>query len=203
MAVTDNDILRVVQTMTWDDGNIIQNVYNCKITGGGGPYDDQDVADDMAEWMDEIYDGLAGVLSSELNVGEAVTYLYDAVGDDWDEVAGAVPTFAPIAIGQYLAQGVAAMVRANSTDPDVQARKFFGGLTEDSSIDGGWSVSVLASLVAAGLDWITPFVGTETGATITPGVWSPTQSLFFAFVEHLIVNAIANYQRRRRPGVGV
>jgi hypothetical protein len=203
MTVTDDDILRVVQTLTWADGNIIQNVYNCKISGGGGPYDDQDVADDMADWMDTIYDGLAAAMSSELNTGEAVTYLFDPVGSDWDEVAGDVPTFTPAAGGEYLPTGVAAMARANSTDPDVQARKFFGGFTEDVAIDGGWTTSALALLVAAGLDWITAFTGTATGATFTPGVWSPTTTTFFAFVAHLIVNGIANYQRRRRPGVGV
>lgn len=203
MSVAENSILRVVQQLTWSDGNIMQNVFNMTVSGGTPPYDDQEVANDAADWMDEIYDGLAAAMSDELNTGEATVYKYDPVGDDWDEVASDVPTFTPVAGGEYLPTGVAAMIRANSTDPDVQGRKFFGGFTEDVQLDGGWTGTFIALLILAALDWITPFVGASTGADFVPGVWSPTQTAFKAFVEHSIVNGIANYQRRRRPGVGI
>ena len=203
MSVAENTILRVVQQLTWDDGNIMQNVFNCKISGGSPPYDDQDVADDAADWMDDVYDGQAAAMADNIATGEATVYKYDPVGNDWDEVAGDVPTFTPISGGQYLPTGVAGMVRANSIDPDVQGRKFFGGFTEDVSEDGGWTTSMLVILLAAALDWITPFTGAASGATFTPGVWSVVNTAFYEFVEHTIINAIANYQRRRRPGVGI
>lgn len=203
MTVPENAILRVVQQFTWDDGNIMQNVFNCSIDGGSPPYVDQEVADDMAEWMEEIYDGLVAAMSDHLTAGEATTYVWDSVGQDWDEVGSSIPSLTPVAGGEYLAHGVAAMIRATTTDPDVQGRKFFGGFTEDVAVDGGWTASALTLLAAAAIDWIAISVGTSTGGTITPGVWSVVGLQLHNFVGQSIVNAIANYQRRRRPGVGI
>ena len=80
MAVIDTDILRVVASLLWTDGNINQNVYNCLVSGGVGPYDDQDVADDMEDWLDNLYLNFTAVCSDEIDGNEVLVYKYDAVG---------------------------------------------------------------------------------------------------------------------------
>lgn len=203
MTVSNGDILRVVQNLVWSDGNINQNVYNCTVESGPDGYADQDVADDMADWMDTIYANIVANISNAIVKGETVTYKWDTVNEDWDEVGGALPTFTPANSNDYFAPGLAALVKCNTTDPDVQGRKFFSGFAETQATYGYWIAGQLTSLVALASDWITAFVGGATGATFTPGTWSPTQKLIFDFVVNYIVAGAASYQRRRKPGVGM
>lgn len=203
MTVAVGDILRIVMNFTWDGGSIQQNVYNCKIGGSGGPFDAQDVCDDMADWMDNLYDNVKASMSQDLTSGLATVYVWDPVDGDWDELGSGNPAFSCSSVGDVLPYGIAAMIRANSTDPDVQGRKYLGGFTEDQQSDGSWGASPLTYFLAFGADWVAQFVGSTSGATFDPGVWSASSSTFYAFIANYIVNAIANYQRRRRPGVGI
>ena len=203
MAVIDTDILRVVASLLWTDGNINQNVYNCLVSGGVGPYDDQDVADDMEDWLDNLYLNFTAVCSDEIDGNEVLVYKYDAVGDDWDEVSSQAWTWNPTAIDDQMARGVAALARLWTTDPDVQGKKYIGGLTEGSLVDGLWSGGDLVLLLAFAADWYTPFVGASTGATFTPGIWSVAQTAFLAAVDHVAASAIPAYQRRRKRNVGI
>lgn len=203
MAISEGTILRIVLNLLWDDGNIMQNVFNAVLTTAGTSDDEDDVADDMAEWMDEIMANVVNRLSNELTAGEVTCYEYDAVDDDWDEFGSALATFVPAGTDVPLPHGVAALVRANSTDPDIQGKKYIGGLDESASQSGGWTSAVLTTLVALTVDWVTPFVGTTTAATFTPGVWSPTETVFKAFGATSFVNSIPAYQRRRKQGVGI
>jgi hypothetical protein len=181
----------------------MQNVYNCLLGGSGGPYADQDVADDMLDWMDNIYTNLTGAMSQDLSNRLCTTYLYDAVGLDWDEVGSAVSAMDHTGTAEYLPPGVAALILASTEDPDVQGRKYFGGFTEDQITDGFWAGPLLTSLLATAADWIVPFIGAASGASFFPGVWSVKNLLLEPLVDSFVVNGIANYQRRRRPGVGI
>ena len=203
MTLPVGSILRVVQDLVWDDGNHMQNVYNCVISGAGGPFDEADIADDMSDWMESIYTQLAPDMVNQLNFGQAKTYVYDAIDDDWDEIGAATPAVTPVGTGDALPYGVAVMLQADSTDPDVSARKFFGGFSEGVQTDGSWVGALSTLMIAVGLDWVTAFTGATSAADFTPGVWSPTNTVFKAFVGDFVVNVIANYQRRRRPGVGI
>lgn len=203
MSLPVGTIIRVVQNLLWDDGNIMQNVFNCVIGGSGGPFDEQDVADDMAEWMDAIYTNLSANMAADVSAGEVKCYEYDSVDDDWDEFGTGVATFAPTSAADFLPQGIAALVKVTTTDPDIQGRKYFGGFGENVITDGQWIPTLVTLLAAAAVDWQTIFVGTTTGATMIPGVWSTVKGALQPMAAAFVVNTIANYQRRRRPGVGI
>lgn len=203
MAVIDTDVLRVVASILWTDGNINQNVFNCIVSGGVGPYDDQDVADDMEDWLDNMYANIVSVVSDECDGNEVVVYKYDAGDDDWDEVSSQGFVWNPTSISDELPRGVATLVRLWTVDPDVQGKKYLGGLTEGTIADGLISGATMILYLAFAADWFTPFVGAATGATFTPGIWSVAETLFFAGVDHIAVNGILAYQRRRKRNVGI
>lgn len=203
MTVVDTDILRVVASMLWTDGNVNQNVFNCIVSGGVGPYDDQDVADDMEDWLDNMYLNLTTFCSDQLDGNEVIIYKYDSGDLDWDEVSSQAWTWDPSVASDQLPRGVAGLVRLWTTDADVQGKKYLPGLGESTSTDGLFTAGALVAFLAFGADWFTPFVGSATGATFTPGVWSVAKVLFLAGVNHIAASAIPAYQRRRKRNVGI
>lgn len=203
MPVLDDAILRIVASMLWSDAGVNQNVYNAKISGGGGPYDDIDVADDAVDWLDNMYLNITANCSDEIAGNSCIVYKYDTAGLDWDEVTSQVWNWNPGVTSDYLPRAVAALLRLWTTDPDVQGKKYLPGFTEDVNDDGLFGAGVLVNLLAFAADWYTPFVGAATGATFTPGIWSVAQTLFLAGVDHIAVSAIPAYQRRRKRNVGI
>lgn len=203
MSVADDAILRIVASALWTDGNVNQNVFNAVISGGGGPYSDSDVADDAEDWLDDMFANLTSGQSDEIDGNEVVVYKWDAGGGDWDEVASQSWSWNPTNTGDQLPRGVAPLVRLWTEDPDVQGKKYLFGTCEGNSTDGLLTSAFLIDMLAFAADWYLPFVGSATGATFTPGIWSVVGSLFVAGVDHIAASAIPAYQRRRKRNVGI
>lgn len=203
MSVADGEILRVVASMLWTDGNVNQNVFNCVVTGGSPPFDDTDVTDDMEDWLDNMYANITANCSDEIDGNEVLVYKYDALGDDWDEVSSQSWTWNPTSVTDQMPRGVAALVRLWTTDPDVQGKKYVPGMVEGGAVDGLWAASIITDLLAFAADWYAPFVGAASGATFTPGVWSVVNTVFKAAVDHIATSTIPAYQRRRKRNVGI
>lgn len=203
MSVADGEILRVVASMLWTDGNVAQNVYNCVVSGGTPPFDDQDITDDMQDWLDNMYANITARVSDELDGNEVIVYKYDAIDDDWDEVSSQAWTWDPTSVSDEMARGVAGLIRLWTTDPDVQGKKYIPGFTEDTLVAGLYSGATITAMLALGLDWLTPFVGTASGATFTPGIWSVAGTVFKLAVDHYATSTIPAYQRRRKRNVGI
>lgn len=203
MTIVSGDILRCVASMLWDDGNVVQNVFNCEVSGGGSPFDDDDVIDDIEDWMDDMYANLTIFVNEDLDGNTIHTYKYDSGDDDWDEVGSSVWNWLPSAAGDQLPRGVAGLARLWTSDPDVQGKKYLPGFAETDLVDGLYSGALLVAILLFAADWYTPFVGAASGATFTPGVWSVVGSVFRAAVEHYAASAIPAYQRRRKRGVGI
>lgn len=203
MTVSTGTILRVVATLLWTDGNVMQNVFNAIISGAGGPWDNEDVAGDALTWIESIYNNLTNHVSDEVDGSQIQVYKWDAVGLDWDEVASENWVFNPSNITDQIPRGAAALLNLKTTDPDVSGKKYFGGLAEDRVTDGLWTATTVTDLIAAGVDWATDFVGSDTAADWDPGVWSPTQEAFLSAGVVIIIPFIPAYQRRRKRGIGI
>lgn len=203
MSITDGTILRVVASLLWTDGNVNQNVFNCVPTGGGSPWDEQDILDDMEDWCDNMYANMVNVMSDEIDGNEVIVYEYDPVGDDWDEVGSNAWGFDPTAISSQLPRGVAGLVRLWTSDADVQGKKYIPALVEDQLLDGLYTAALITQLLAFGADWYAPFVGATSGASFTPGIWSVAGTVFKAAVDHIATSTIPAYQRRRKRNVGI
>lgn len=203
MSITVGDVLRVVATLAWTDGDIMQNVFNAVITGSGGPFDDADIVDDALAWIGAIFANLSAYQTTSLDGSEVTVYLYDSIDEDWDEVGSDAWVYNPVNVQDYLARGVAALINANTSNADVQGKKYFGGFGEDSAADGAWGGALLADLSNAFDDWVTAFVGATSGASWTPAIWSPTKANAFVLDGTGTIPAVNAYQRRRKPGVGI
>lgn len=203
MALNVGDILRVVTVMSWIDGDIMQNVFNAEIASGSGPFDAADVLDDMVSWMDDVYANLTTSAVNELDGSEVRVYVYDTGEADWDEVGIDLWTWDPSNVEDELPRGIALLLNAKTTNPDVSGKKYFGGLGEAAVDDGLFGAGLVAVGASIAVDWFTDFVGSETGATFDPGVWSPTRSDFFPMSGTVIIPSIPAYQRRRKNGVGI
>jgi len=203
MSVLPGDVLRVVAQFLWTDGNINQNVFNALLSGAGSPWDDGDIADDAEAWLDNMYANITSSTSDELDGNEVIVYKYDAINDDWDEVASQAFTWNPTSVSDQLPRGTAPLVRLWTIDPDVQGKKYIPGQVENDLGDGLYSGALLTTLLAFAADWYTPFTGGTSGATWNPGVWSVAQKAFKTGVDHVAASAIPAYQRRRKRNVGI
>lgn len=203
MSISVGDVLKVVTVLQWLDGDIMQNVWNAVITGSGGPYTDSNILSDAVIWMNAIHLNLGADLSDEVDGSEIVVYVYDPVDDDWDEVASQSWAYNFTDAAQQLPRGVALLINAKTTDPDVNGKKYIGGLTEDGATDGLWNAPLLTIAGDVADDWLTPFAGATSGADWQPGIWSPTNTNFYAATGTAIVPSIPAYQRRRKQGVGI
>lgn len=203
MSITVGDILRVVCTMVGSDSNIMQNVFNAVVTGSGGPFDDADVVSDLNDWLDDMYGNISVYLPAALDPSESIMYLYDSVDDDWDEIGSDVPTFTSTGALAQLPRGVATLINAKTSDPDVNGKKYIPGPTEGEWDGSTWGSPYLTALAAFALDWYTAFVGSASGATFTPSIWSPTRTNAYVLSGTFVIPTIPAYQRRRKPGVGI
>lgn len=204
MTIPTGTILRVVANLGWTDGEINQNVFNCVISGAGGPWDEDDVLDDCEDWLDNLYANLTTIVTNTVDGLSTIVYKYDAVGDDWDEVGTNPFTWNPTGdANQVLPRGVAGLVTAKSTDPDTDARKYLAGFLEAQLVDTLWSAATVVFMAAFGADWVLPFVGAATAADFTPAVWSVVDTVAKSLVDTIIIPTIPAYQRRRKQGVGI
>lgn len=203
MTVVTGDILRIVASMLWTDGNVNQNVFNAQVTGGGGPWADSDIADDAEAWLDNMYANLTTTTTEELDGNSVTVYKWDSAGQDWDEVFSQSWSWNPSHAGEQLPRGTAPLINLWTEDPDVQGKKYIPGMVETLLVDGLYESTLITQLLAFGADWLTAFVGGTSAATWTPGVWSVVGLVFKAAVDHISTSTIPAYQRRRKRTVGI
>lgn len=202
MALSVSDFLRVVLSMATAEGNLIQNVFAVTPTSTGTGLDEADVISDLTDWVDDMMANVGAYVKSTTDPVETRIYKWDSVNDDWDEVGTGSPVFTTGDTGQRLPSGVAALINARTTDPDVSGKKYLGGFTEVAWDDGNWVAAFLTALANFAADWGAEFTGAATGADFQPVIWSPTNQTGYIMSEVYTVPTVAAYQRRRKPGVG-
>lgn len=203
MSIVDGEILRIVASMIYGDGNINQNVYNTVVTGGGAPFDEDDIIDDATDWLDAMYTHVVNQVVTNLAGNEIIVYKYDSIDNDWDEVGSQAWVFDFTGAGDELPRPVSALVRLWTTDPDVQGKKYLPAHTEAVLTNGLWTAGAITNLLLFGAEWYAPFVGAASGATFTPGIWSVVGTVFKLAVDHYATSTIPAYQRRRKRNIGI
>lgn len=203
MSIQVGDVLRVVATLVWLDGDLAQNVFNAVIGGAGGPFTDGDITADALAWVAAMYANLSAAQTDEIDGSQIQVYVYDSIDQDWDEVGSSAWTYDPTGAADQMPRGVAGLINAKTLDPDVSGKKYIPGLMENNADQGLWSAALVAILANFADDWLTLFVGGTSGATWVPSVWSPTRSTPYAAAGDYIIPTIPAYQRRRKQGVGV
>jgi hypothetical protein len=203
MAVADGAILRIVASLIFPESVIAQNVFYAVFADTGGSDAEEDVLTDLATYIEAVYTTMTARVDDIISVTGIKVYNYDALDDDWDEVGDEVLNYDFEGSGDMCAHGVAGLVHAKTTDPDVQAAKYIGGILDAQMIEGTWVTGTVEDMADFAAEWSTPFVGIASGADFAPGVWSVVNKNFFLFSGVEVVNVIPAYQRRRKPGVGI
>lgn len=202
MTLTAGDIIRISVSLLFTDGNLAMNVFNALLSGGGGPWDGEDIVTDALTWIDEVYANLTTAATNTLDGSLLTVYVWDVAGQDWDEVSSDAFTWNPTGATDSLPRGVAALINVKTTDPDVNGKKYFAGMVEAAADHGAWNGATITTLAAVAVDWVTPFVGAVTGAGFAPGIWSPLNLAFYAMTGVYTIPTECAYQRRRKRGVG-
>lgn len=203
MSLAGGDILKVVVSLAFPDSVVAQNVFWAIYSASGSDHSDQAVLDDLETWVEGIYNEILAFMQEDVSLDNMKVYKYDATDDDFDEVGEEAITGVGTDGTDYLPLGVAAVTNAGTEDPDVRGRKFWGGFGEGSNLDGGLTSAAATAVALAVIEWVDPFTGGSSGSLISPGVWSPTKSVFEYFTGAADVNIDFGYQRRRKPGVGI
>jgi len=204
MSIPTGTQLRIVASMNWSDGEINQNVFNVELTGGAGPYDDFDVVDDCLEYIEGVYDNIELYMADEIDGSSITVYKFDEVNEDWDEVGSnswSLSTGGTAGTG--LPRGVAFLLTAKSEDPDIDARKYLPAMVEGALTDENWVAALVLAALDFAADWVTAIVGSTSGATLTPVVWSVAKLAATYLVDHYLASNIPAYQRRRKNNVGI
>jgi hypothetical protein len=203
MALSTNDILKVVVSIAFPESVVAQNVFWVLFENDGGSAAEDDVLDDLETWVEGIYANLLSKWDTETSLDELHAYVYDSSEDDFDEVGSRSLTGVGITALDFLPHGTAAVTNAKTANPDVQGRKFWGGFTEGANNNGAVDSATLTAIALADADWVTDFTGAQTGSGFDPGVYSLTKSTFYGFTGDTVLNTVWGYQRRRKPGVGI
>lgn len=203
MAISEGDIIRIVPTLLFPDDVVMQNVFHFVLTTIVGDGDEATVTADAEEYVQDIFDNFFANYVAEIDGDLIKVYVYDSVGDDFDEIGTGALTITGTAATEMLPHGVALMQSFFTTDPDVQGRKYWGGFPEGNQQTGSWIGNVLTNAVAAAADVVGTFTASIGGNIYQPVVWSPTKRSALAYSGVVDTNTIVNYQRRRRPGVGI
>ena len=202
MSVVTNTVLRAVASLLMPESVIAQNIFYSLISGGGGPWDDDDVVSDIVDWIEDIYTSWGSIGDNNVALNTIQVYKYDSIDDDWDEVGDDTSEVDGLVAGDLLPHGVAGYTIARTLDPDVSASKYWPGITETSQTEGSWVGAALTQMLAMNVIWMEDDVGAASGADFNPGVWSVKNNAFFEFGDTHLVKGSPAYQRRRKPGVG-
>jgi hypothetical protein len=89
-----------------------------------------------------------------------------------------------------------------TSDTEITGRKFIPGFAESGIEDNNWGSGTLVSLALYAVEWASTWVD-PNDVTLVIGVYSNTKNTFAASNGVEVVNGIAGYQRRRKPGVGI
>lgn len=186
------DILEVVASMVFGTSIQMQNVYHVRVESAGTS--DDDVLEDMGEYLESIY--------SEVNSSFPNDLVYDEFSAknltiDFDFGLGAWPSLTQGAgADAYLPTQTSPYVNVRTYSPGHQGRKFFPPFTEGGWAEGGWISAVLTDLADAAAAAYTQFVSSN-GHTYTP-VIKEADSLSWNLPREIVIPALAGTQRRRR-----
>lgn len=203
MSIAEGTIIKFAQNILLPDEQVAVNVYWATVedNAGAGPLDDDDVIDACANFLDDIYDHINSNLANTVASTIVEVWTVNPLTGDLTPVGDGATTWDGTGVVDALPNGVAGICSAKTINTEVTGRKFIAGYGDTVFTDNNMLAAPLANLVLYALDWVTQHVDLND-VILNMGVWSQTKLNFYLFTGVVIANAIAGYQRRRKPGVG-
>lgn len=195
--VDTGDILRIGAVWTVQDAWEVANVWHARVTAGGG-LSFADAADDIAEYMEDLYQEIRLRLTDEMD-----TLNLTLQNLTQDTTYGAFSWATPLVGGsasEMTAPGVCLLAWARTYKPRVQIRKYFGVFTEEYITDGAWVATVRSDCNDAMALHTAAYAGTN-GLTVLGVAYNRTLATY-TDPTSLASTAEPAYQRRRKRGRG-
>jgi hypothetical protein len=168
---------------------------------GGGPLADADILQAAANYVDNFYDEMGVDLADTLLGTIVEVWAVDEPSGDLTPIGDETTTYEGQSVNDALPNGVAGVMSLKTVETDVTGRKFVPGYTDETFVDNNMTGPALARAALAAVEWAAQWVDAND-VILNPGVYSSVKQNFFIATGTVIVNAIAGYQRRRKPGVG-
>lgn len=201
-----NDIMRVVLNFDMPNSVIAQLVWHYLATAGT-PETEASVLAFILNNAENAFAGILADISDLVSGNEIDMFVRDVAAAQWDGVAADLSVALDgTSVSDMLPHGDAAMMSFFTDLGRRKGRKFIMGYTENSITDGVWIGADVTQLGTAALIFDNDIA--TASLTIVPGNYNvdPTSALFETFQpwnKTVEISTICNYQRRRRPGVGM
>lgn len=196
-------ILKIAANIVLNDEQEAINVFWTLLGDnvGSGPLEDSDILAAAGNYIDALYDNIKIDISDTVWAGIVEVWAVDPVDGDQTPIGDDLAIWVGGNVGDAFPNGVAAICSMKTEDTDVTGRKFLPGYTEAAFTDNNMDATSLARLILFAADWASDYVD-PNDVVLEPGIWSQTKLDFVAATGITVVNTIAGYQRRRKPGVG-
>lgn len=158
------------------------------------------ILDAIKTQLEAMYTEILAEIVDGAEPGIARVYVKSLLG--WDLIGSRAPNLTFGHVGSMAPQGVAALVRAYTSEPRVIGRKYLPGFASSALDDGVLITTALSHLAAFAVEWGTEIELSE-GNELWPGVYSTVHSVVVVMSGTMVVPVHPGYQRRRRPGVGI
>jgi hypothetical protein len=198
-----NTVLKLAALSLMPDETIAINVFWALLddNAGGGPLADADILQAAANYVDNFYDEMGVDLADTLLGTIVEVWAVDEPSGDLTPIGDETTTYEGQSVNDALPNGVAGVMSLKTVETDVTGRKFVPGYTDETFVDNNMTGPALARAALAAVEWAAQWVDAND-VILNPGVYSSVKQNFFIATGTVIVNAIAGYQRRRKPGVG-
>lgn len=200
---SDGDIYKVLLEIEMPNVQLGANVFYWRLDDPEAVEPSKEsVTNAIEAHLETMYQEIDQLISDEYTFSDAYIDRIAWDGAKWETVedmGSEVINITGTETGDACPHGVACVVTADTPKPKTRARKFIPGVIETAFTDSSLNASLVTALVAWAARWLTDKVVTGS-AKLVPGVvtklgtWEP--------IILAAVNAIAGYQRRRKPGVG-
>lgn len=201
MAILAGDVLRCTIQYNLAGTAAHQNVWYYE-AGAGVNDTEANVMSALTTQFDVAYALLEPELATDVTDDEVVFAKRNPVDGKWNKI-GTGNTTKPNGTGAagQLPNGVAAVIRWLTDGVGEQGRKFIGGLDNGAIVDNIVQAAAITVLTNFG-NSMDNAIGVS-GGLMVPGWWSEASTVFRPFNTTEIINTIAGYQRRRKPGIGI
>lgn len=207
MAVTDGDIIKIVQDVVGPSLSVAQNVYWMRLDDPtpNSPSNSQ-IVSTVEGYLDDMYNEVLPRMSNAYEVADFTVERMEWDGEKWEVVENVGTGDTALTGGSTddaLPHGCAAVITARTERPQSRGRKFLTGIVEDWASDSTWVATVLTDLADFALEYLSSrgVVGASALEPIIASTGATTGGQIFDLLL-AAVPAIVGYQRRRKPGVG-
>ena len=194
--IKQDHVIRITPVFTAPNNTEAMNVWHF-VHAGANDVNIEDHWSSIVSYFNALYGQIDDHLSTGLE-GQRMEAYDETDGFTLGEVAW--PSFNGANVNDPLPSAVSLQVDFGTTDPAVRGRKYIPGLTEQASDGDIWYGDLLTD-VASFISYLLTNDILSGDLWLIPAVWSRKLADYKPIMSG-IIQAVAAYQRRRKPGIG-